>query len=111
MITCVSERSGTASSDVRNSAATPKPTAIRTAITVNARWRAHAAIRRSIMAGSPLLRRHQEIAGRHHHLAGAQSREDFVVAARPRAELDLARREAAVAEINEHDMALAGRQD
>src|SRR5260221_8569006 len=95
MITCVSDRSGTASSGVRKSAATPKPTAIRTPMTVNARCRAQPSITRSIMIGSPFLlgraelalRRHQEVPGCDDAVAGAQPRKDFVVAARLRAEL------------------------
>src|SRR5438094_4001420 len=119
MITCVSERSGTASSDVRDSAAIPNPTAMRTPTTVKMRWRAQAAIRRSIMVASPLLRGgtqlalrgHQEVARRHDHLPLAQAVENFVVPIRPRSKPHLARNEAPSADVYEDDVTLAGRQD
>src|SRR5207237_6400225 len=117
MITWVSDRSGTASSGVRNSAATPNPSAISTAITVSTRWRPQASISRSITIGSPLLGRraelalggHEEVARGHDDLPRAQAAADFVPATGARAELDLARHEPARPEIHEHHVALTGR--
>src|SRR5262245_38350273 len=116
MITWVSERSGTASSGVRNSAAIPNPTAIRTPATVKTQFRAQASIRRAIMAASPLLRRRaqlalrgdQEVARAHHDLARPQTAPDLVIAAGAHSELHLARGESPVPEVDEHHRALPG---
>src|SRR4249919_3223660 len=119
MMTCVSVRSGIASSGVRLNACRPKPTPTRTPAIVIARLRAHHPMTRSIIARLPLARRgaqpalggDEEVAGHDHALAGGDAAEHLVVAAGARAEPDLTRREPAVAEIHEHEPALAGRQN
>src|SRR5262245_24896982 len=119
-MTCVSERSGTASSGVRRSAAIPRPRAAIVPATVKTLWRAERATRRSITTFSspPLRRRSQralgadeEVSRGHHVVAVAEPAHHLVVTAGADSELDFARREAPVAQVHEHDVALAGRQD
>src|SRR5207249_7769526 len=107
MMTCVSERSGTASSDVRKRAAMPNPAAISTPMTVNKRCRAQRAIRRSIMSASPFLCRRaqlalgpdQEVARRHHEVACFEPAQHFVETIGALSELNFARRQTTIAEI------------
>src|SRR5882762_6274725 len=77
MITWVSDRSGIASSGVSQRARTPNPAATMIAARVSTRFRAHHAMRRSIIASLPFLRRrlelalrrYEEIARGHHGLS------------------------------------------
>src|SRR5438046_6081834 len=115
MMTCVSDRSGTASSGARDSAAMPNPAATSTPATVRMGRRAHALIRRSIIGASPLLRRRaqlalgrdQEVARRHDVVAEPESARHLVVAPRAPPQLDLARRQPAITQVHEHDVALS----
>src|SRR5215475_12102282 len=108
-MTCVSERSGTASRAVWKSAATPNPTAIRTPMTVNRRWRAQRPISRSIIVRSPFLRcgaeralrTDEEISRGHDDVSLVQPADHLVESVRVPAELDVVRHEPTAAEIDE----------
>src|SRR5258708_37447006 len=110
MMTCVSERSGMASSEVCSAAYTPNPAAIRTPATVSTRFLAHQAITRSITSRLPFLRgrlelalgRDEEVARGHDDLAGLESCEHFKVVAGPAAKLHLARSQPTAADVHEH---------
>src|SRR6058998_1506429 len=114
-ITWVSERSGIASTGVFRNARTPKAAATRTATMVSARFRAHHAMRRSIIAPLPFLRRRlepalrgdQEIPRGHDDLAGFDAGDYLVKVAGLRSQRDGARREPAVPEIYEHNALVA----
>src|SRR5436853_2982292 len=115
-ITCVSERSGIASSGVRWNDRIPKPAATRTAITVRTGFRAHQAMSRSITRRLPLLRRRlelalgrdEEIAGGHDDLSGPEAAQHFIVLPRLGAEGHRARREAPIPEVHEDDALVTG---
>src|SRR5690349_8604565 len=109
-ITWVSERSGIASSGTFRKARKPRAAATSTTDTVRARFRAHQAMRPSITASLPFLRRRlepalrrdQEVPRRDHDLARREPRDHLDIVPGLRAEGDLARREPAVPEIHEH---------
>src|SRR5882762_6287689 len=119
MITWVSDRSGIASSGVSQRARTPNPAATMIAARVSTRFRAHHAMRRSIIASLPFLRRrlelalrrYEEIARGHHDLSGLEPAQHFVVVPGLGAQGDGARREPSVPEIHEHDALVADVED
>src|SRR3989442_5361757 len=106
-ITCVSERSGMASSGVFRSARTPKPAATMTATRVSARFFAHQAMRRPIME-APLpflrrglesaLRRDQKVPRDHYDLSSLEPAHDLVIIPSLCAQGDLPRSEVAIAQ-------------
>src|SRR5260221_10234813 len=104
MTTCVSERSGIASRDVLRIAATPKPAATSTANTVTTGRRAQSEMSRSIIGASPrpgraqlALGADQEVPRGHDDVARGEPAPHLVIPVRRAADLDLTRREAAVA--------------
>src|SRR6188508_3885655 len=118
-MTCVSERSGMASSGVCRIARSPATVATSTSAIVTTRFRAHHVMSRSIMAVLPLggrgakprLGRHEEVARGDHHIPFAKSADDFVPVARLRPQRDLARRQASLADIDEDDPPIARVED
>src|SRR5437667_8199373 len=96
----------------------PKPAAIKIPARVRTRFLAHQPITRSITVRLPFLRgrlelafgRDEEVARSHDDLTGFQAREHLEVVPGPRAELDIARRQAAIADIDEDHSALSRRQ-
>src|SRR5258706_5475425 len=118
-ITWVSERSGMASSVVFGKARMPKPAATRIAARVRTRFRAHQAMRRSIIALLPFLRRgfepalgrDQEIPRGHDDLSGLEARDHLVVVARLRSKGHGARSESAVPQVHEHHTPVADVED
>src|SRR5437879_8344506 len=104
-----------ASSGDSRIAAAPNPSATRTPARVAARCLAHPVMTRSIRpTPSPLSGRraqaalggHEEVARGHDALATREPVAHLVPVAGSRAERDVARREPAVAEIDEHDATL-----
>src|SRR5437870_154524 len=96
----------------------PKPAAIKIPARVRTRFLAHQPITRSITMRLPFLRgrlelafgRDEEVARGHHDLTGLETGEHFEVVPCPGAELNLARRQATVAHVDEDHPALARRQ-
>src|SRR5712692_2692415 len=96
----------------------PKPAAIRIPPRVKTRFLAHQPITRSITVRLPFLRgrlelalgRDQEVARRDDDLTRLEAGEHFEVIAGPCTELDVARHQATVADIHEHDPTLPGWQ-
>src|SRR3954466_4784571 len=124
MITCASDRSGSASSGVRASDSqphTPRPITSRIAISG---LRALAAITRAMTPGcsavvmavlperpgraDPALGRDQEVARADHRVALGEPARDLDPIAAARADHDLLGAQRAVAEVDEHDPARAG---